>query len=69
MEIFKNDAALLKDKPKVSKYAVKTREHLINMVLEIPMNTSVKWTLNKDHIRIALRKNVIIIKILIKIII
>ena len=61
IEFYKEDAALLKDKPKVSKYAAYARDHINKMVLEIQMNTSAKWTLNKDHIRIALRNKVLII--------
>lgn len=58
LEYFKKERETSGDKPKVSPYAHKTKEHLQNMILEIPMNLKSSWTLDKDHIRVALRYNV-----------
>lgn len=58
LEFLQKDRDLLKLKPKVSKYAAKTKQELNNMILNVPMNTRFKWTLTKDHIRIALRYQV-----------
>jgi len=58
LEKFKKDREELVNKPKVSPYAIKTKEELEKMTLEIPMNMSVDWKLTVDNIRIALRYNV-----------
>jgi hypothetical protein len=58
LELYKKETILLENKTKVSQYAAKTRDILNKMVLQIPMNTNSKWSLNKEHIRIALRYNV-----------
>ncbi len=58
LEFYKQDRELAANKPKVSPYAIKTRDELNKMVLDIPMNMDVDWMLNKDHIRLALRYNV-----------
>lgn len=52
---FKKD---IEHKSKVSPYAIKTKEKLENIILQIPMNMSVEWNLTEDNIRIALRYNV-----------
>ena len=58
LEIYKKDSEEAKTKAKVSPYALKTKEEISKMVLNIPMNMSSEWTLNQDHIRLALRYNV-----------
>jgi len=45
-------------KTKVSPYAIKTKEELSKILLQIPMNMSLDWNLSEDDIRIALRYNV-----------
>ncbi|CAF0864840.1 unnamed protein product [Brachionus calyciflorus] len=57
LEMYKADREALVSKSKVSPYAMKTKEELSNMLLDVPMNIDSEWTLNKDHIRIALRYN------------
>jgi len=58
LELFKKDRESASKKAKVSPYASKTQQELENLLLEIPMNTSVEWTLNKDNVRLALRYKV-----------
>ncbi len=58
LEFYKKDRELAASKPKVSPYAIKTQDELNKMILNIPMNMGVDWTLNRDHIRLALRYNV-----------
>ncbi len=58
LEFFKKDRESLASKAKVSPFAMKTREELEKLTLEIPMNMSVDWTLKPDNIRIALRYKV-----------
>jgi large subunit ribosomal protein L9 len=58
LDIYKKDRDLAAKKAKVSPYALKTQEVLENLLLEIPMNTSVEWTLTKDNVRLALRYKV-----------
>lgn len=62
IELFAESRATLSQKSKVSPYAMKTKEFLDDMLLEIPLNFEaeeekgkVEWTLNRDHVRIALR--------------
>ena len=43
---------------KVSPYAMKTKEELSTLLLEIPMSMSTDWSLTQNHIKIALRYNV-----------
>ena len=52
---FKNE---IDQKSKVSPYAIKTKEKIEEIILQIPMNKSVEWNLTEDDIRIALRYNV-----------
>ena len=58
LNFYKEDAALLANKAKVSQYAAFAKNFMKKMILEIPMNTSNTWTLTKDNVRIALRYNV-----------
>jgi hypothetical protein len=60
LEMYKKDRESAAKKAKVSPYALKTKEELDNLILNIPMNTSVEWTLTKDNVRLALRYNVCI---------
>lgn len=55
LEMFKEARQSLATKSKVSPFAMKTKEELSKIILDIPMNVKSEWTLNKDHIRIALR--------------
>ena len=63
LEMYKEDRVAAALKPKVSPYALKTQEELNKMVLNIQMNMDSDWTLNRDHIRLALRYNVSFIPI------
>lgn len=58
LDLYKEDREKAALKPKVSPYAIKTKEFLDNMILKIPMNMDQDWVLNADHIRLALRYNV-----------
>lgn len=58
MEMYKKDRESIVGKSKVSPFAVKARDHLESLVLEIPMNMNVEWKLTVDSIRVALRYNV-----------
>ena len=58
LELYKADQELIMAKPKVSPFAMKAKEEIENMVLDIPMNMSTEWTLTNDNIRIALRYKV-----------
>lgn len=57
LEMFKEERESLSTKSKVSPFAMKTKEQLSQMILDIPMNINSEWTLVKDNIRIALRYN------------
>lgn len=59
LELYKADRESIVSKPKVSPFAMKAKEQLEKIILEIPMNMSTEWTLTKDNIRIALRYKVI----------
>ena len=59
LEMYKKDREESSQKAKVSPYAIKTQDELNKMILEIPMNMSVDWQLNTNHILLALRYNVI----------
>ncbi|ESP02681.1 hypothetical protein LOTGIDRAFT_171882, partial [Lottia gigantea] len=43
-------------KKKVTKFSMTTSARLKKLYLPVPMSGDNKWTLNKDHIRLALRK-------------
>ena len=59
INLYSKYKAEIEQKTKVSPFAVKTKEVIEKLkYLEIPMNMSVEWNLNQDHIRIALRYNV-----------
>ena len=58
LELYAKDREGLEKKSRVSPYAFKAKEKMSQMILEIPMNLQSKWTLNKDHVRIAMRYNV-----------
>ena len=58
LELFKKERESLSSKAKVSPFAMKTKEEIEKMILEIPMNMSFDWTLKPDNIRIALRYQV-----------
>ncbi len=58
LKMFEKDRQLVSTKAKVSPYAQRAKTELHNLILEIPMNFSVEWSLNPDFIRIALRYNV-----------
>lgn len=58
LEIYKKERESASKKAKVSPYALKTQEELQKLLLKIPMNTSVEWSLSKDNVRLALRYNV-----------
>lgn len=58
LEMYAEDRKALSTKSKVSPFAMKTKEELSKLLLEIPMNTEAEWTLNEDYIRLALRYNV-----------
>jgi ribosomal protein L9 len=58
LEMTKKDRESIKEKPKISPYALKTKETLEKLTLEIPMNLSAEWILTPDIISIALRYNV-----------
>ncbi len=58
LEKYKKDREEAEKKAKVSPYAQKTQTELNNMTLLITMNMSNEWTLNKQHIQLALRYNV-----------
>ncbi|RNA25155.1 39S ribosomal mitochondrial [Brachionus plicatilis] len=55
LEMFKEERESLSTKSKVSPFAMKTKEELSQMVLDVPMNVDTEWVLEKDNIRIALR--------------
>lgn len=57
LELYKKDREVLATKAKVSPYAMRTKEELSKIVLDIPMNMNTDWTLTVDNIRIALRYN------------
>ena len=59
LEMFKKDRESAATKAKVSPYALNTQQELSSLLLLIPMNMAVEWTLNKDHVRVAFRYNVI----------
>lgn len=59
LELFKTDRELAQSQPKVSPYSAKTKEELMKITLDIPMNMSNNWTIKEDFIRIALRYQVI----------
>ncbi len=59
LEMYKKDREEASKKAKVSPFALKTQETLNNMILEIPINMSIDWELNKKNIYLALRYNVI----------
>ncbi len=63
LELYKKDRESLATKAKVSPFAMKTKDELEKLTLEIPMNLSVDWNLRPDNIRIALRYQVNIYKI------
>ena len=58
LELYKKDREAAAKKAKVSPYALKTQEELNNMILNIPMNPAIDWTLTRNNVRIALRYNV-----------
>lgn len=57
LEIFKEERESLSTKAKVSPFAMKTKEEISQMILNIPMNVNAEWVLGKDNVRIALRYN------------
>lgn len=57
LELYAKDREGLEKKARVSPYAFKAKEKMSQMILEIPMNLQAKWTLNRDHVRIAMRYN------------
>lgn len=65
LEMYRKDREAAALKPKVSPYALKTQEELNKMVLNIQMNMDSDWTLSTDHIRLALRYNVSVDKIIV----
>ena len=58
LAMYKEEREALVNKPKISPYAMKTKEKLESLIIEIPMNADQDWTVREDHIRIALRINV-----------
>lgn len=59
LEMFKKDRAEIVNKPKVSPYAMKAKEEIEKITLDVPMNLNAEWQLTVENIRIALRYNVI----------
>lgn len=59
MEMYKKDRESIVTKSKVSPYAMKAREQIEKMIIDVPMNMDAEWKLTVDNIRIALRYKVI----------
>jgi hypothetical protein len=58
LKLYEQDRDQLTTKAKVSPYAMKTKEELEKLFVEIPMNMATEWSFTPDYIRIALRYNV-----------
>jgi len=57
VQLFEEERKLLVDRPKISPFVMKCRDYLQTIVLEIPINMKQKaWALEKQHIRVALRR-------------
>jgi large subunit ribosomal protein L9 len=58
IEMYKTDRESAQSQPKVSPYSAQTKEELMKITLDIPMNMSNDWIIKEDFIRIALRYQV-----------
>lgn len=58
LEMYKKDREAIATKSKVSPFAVKAKDEIEKLLLEIPINMDVEWKLTPDIIRIALRYKV-----------
>ena len=56
--MYEEYAKAVSNKAKVSPYAMKAKEQLSSLTLEIPMNMSTDWNLTVNNIKIALRYQV-----------
>ena len=58
LKMYEKNREDIASKAKVSPHAMRTKETLESMILQIPVNMEKEWQLNRDFIRIALRYNV-----------